>query len=156
MPAATTDADSVVVLRQPDVVVTGNVLDITRFPIIDIARGGSIQGELDALNRLLTDIAVPATPTWEGRYGTLIIPARGHLSNQTDILFYRDAMTIIRDRIASLIEQGKNLAQVQTADPARGYKTRYGTDEGSWTTRDFVAAVYNSLMAERRATRKRG
>jgi glyoxylase-like metal-dependent hydrolase (beta-lactamase superfamily II) len=156
MPAATTDADSVVVLRKPDVVITGNVLDMTRFPVIDIARGGSIQGELNALNRLLTDIAVPAAPTWEGRYGTLVIPARGHLSNQTDILFYRDAMTIIRDRIASLIDQGKNLAQVQAADPARGYKTRYGADEGPWTTRDFVAAVYNSLMAERRATRKRG
>lgn len=156
MPAAVSDADSVVVLRRPDVVVTGNVLDITRFPIIDIARGGSIQGELDALNRLLTDIAVPPTPTWEGRYGTLVIPARGHLSNQTDILFYRDMVTIIRDRIAALIAQGKSLAQVQAADPARGYTGRYGADEGPWTTRDFVAAVYNSLMAERRATRKKG
>jgi len=156
VPAAHTDGDSVVLLRRSDVVVTGNVFDGTRFPVIDIERGGSIQGELDALNRLLTDLVVPSTPKWEGRYGTLVIPARGHLSNQTDIVLYRDMITIIRDRIAALIAEGKSLAQVQAADPTRGYAPRFGAETGPWTTRDFVAAVYNSLMADRRAKRTRG
>jgi glyoxylase-like metal-dependent hydrolase (beta-lactamase superfamily II) len=156
VPAAHTDGDSVVLLRRSDVVVTGNVFDMTRFPVIDIEHGGSIQGELVALNRLLTDLVVPSTPKWEGRYGTLVIPARGHLSNQTDIVLYRDMITIIRDRIAALIAEGKSLAQVQAADPTRGYAPRFGAETGPWTTRDFVAAVYKSLTADRRVKRKRG
>jgi glyoxylase-like metal-dependent hydrolase (beta-lactamase superfamily II) len=156
VPAAHSDGDSVVLLRRSDVVITGNVVDLTRFPVIDIKHGGSIQGEIDALNRLLTDLVVPATPKWEGRYGTLVIPARGHLSNQIDIAFYRDMITIIRDRVAALIAEGKSLAQVQAADPTRGYAPRFGAETGPWTTRDFVAAVYNSLMADRRAKRTRG
>ncbi len=156
MPAASTDANSVVVLPASDLVVAGDVFDNTRFPVIDIAHGGSIQGEIDALNRLLTDITVGGTPRWQGYFGTLVIPARGHLCDHDDLVFYRDMVTIIRDRVASLISKGKTLAQVQAADPTRGYAPRYGSTDGPWTTRDFVAAVYNSLMAQQRATQKRG
>jgi glyoxylase-like metal-dependent hydrolase (beta-lactamase superfamily II) len=156
MPAAHSDADSVVVLPGSDLVVAGNVFDNTRFPVIDIAHGGSIQGEIDALNRLLTDITVGEYPRWQGYFGTLVIPARGHLCDHDDLVFYRDMVTIIRDRVASLLSQGKTLAQVQAADPTRGYAARYGSNDGSWTTRDFVAAVYNSLQAQRRGTHKRG
>ena len=57
-PAAHTDGDSVVFFRRSDVVVAGDILDTTQFPVIDVARGGSIQGEIDALNRLV-DLAIP-------------------------------------------------------------------------------------------------
>jgi glyoxylase-like metal-dependent hydrolase (beta-lactamase superfamily II) len=156
MPAAHTDGDSVVLLRRADVVVTGDVFDVTRFPVIDIEHGGSIQGEIDALNRLLTDLVVPSTPKWEGRYGTLVIPARGHLSNQTDIVLYRDMITVIRDRISALAAEGKSLAEVQAADPTRGYAPRFGSQTGPWTTSEFVAAVYASLKADSPAKRKGG
>lgn len=156
MPAAHTDGDSVVLLRRADVVVTGDVFDVTRFPVIDIEHGGSIQGEIDALNRLLTDLVVPSTPKWEGRYGTLVIPARGRLSNQTDIVLYRDMITVIRDRISALIAEGKSLAEVQAADPTRGYAPRFGSQTEPWTTSEFVAAVYASLTADSPAKRKGG
>lgn len=151
MPAAHTDGDAIVVLRQSDVVVAGNIFDETHFPVIDVAHGGSVQGEIDALNRLLEEFTVAPTPKWEGRYGTLVIPGRGHLCDQTDVLTYRDMVTIVRDRIASLIDHGSSLSQIQAADPTRGYASRYGTEQGPWTTRDFVAAVYSSLLAQRRA-----
>ena len=61
LPAAHTDGDSVVFFRRSDVVVAGDILDLTRFPVIDIARGGSMQGEIDALNRLV-DLAIPSVP----------------------------------------------------------------------------------------------
>ena len=61
LPAAHTDGDSVVFFRRSDVVVAGHVLDDTRFPVIDLARGGSIQGEIDALNRLI-ELAIPPGP----------------------------------------------------------------------------------------------
>jgi glyoxylase-like metal-dependent hydrolase (beta-lactamase superfamily II) len=154
MPAAITDGDMIVVLRQADVIVTGNVVDLTRFPLIDLAKGGSIQGEINALNRLVEELIVPPTPKWQGWYGTLIIPGRGHLAHQADLVNYRDMVTVIRDRVASLIKQGRNLAQVQAADPARGYSARYGATTGPWTTAQFVEAIFKSLQAERRPARK--
>ena len=50
-PAAHTDGDVVVFFRRSDVVVAGDILDTTRFPVIDVARGGTIDGEIAALNR---------------------------------------------------------------------------------------------------------
>src|SRR5215475_7570715 len=60
-PAAHSDGDSFVFFRRSDVVAAGDVLDLTRFPVIDVARGGSVQGEIDALNRLIA-VAVPPGP----------------------------------------------------------------------------------------------
>jgi len=57
----------------------------------------------------------------------------------------------VRARIQYYIGQGKSLRQIQAADPAQGYRSRYGSDTGSWTTNDFVEAVYESLVAERKA-----
>jgi glyoxylase-like metal-dependent hydrolase (beta-lactamase superfamily II) len=153
MPAAHTDADTIVVLRQADVIVTGNIFDSTRFPVIDVDSGGTVQGEIAALNRLVEELTIPSTPVWQGWYGTLVIPARGPLANQKDLVQYRDMVTIVRDRVASLIKQGKNLEQVQAADPARGFKARYGAETGPWTSRNFVEAVFRSLQAQRRQTR---
>jgi glyoxylase-like metal-dependent hydrolase (beta-lactamase superfamily II) len=153
-PAALTDGDMIVVLRQADVIVTGNIVDLTRFPVIDLAKGGSIQGEINALNRLVEELIVPPTPKWQGWYGTLVIPGRGHLAHQADLVNYRDMVTVIRDRVASLMKQGRNLAQVQAADPARGYSARYGATTGPWTTTQFVEAIFKSLQAERRPARK--
>ena len=52
-PAAHTDGDAMVFFRRSDVVVAGDILDTTRFPVIDIARGGTVQGEIAALERLV-------------------------------------------------------------------------------------------------------
>jgi glyoxylase-like metal-dependent hydrolase (beta-lactamase superfamily II) len=147
-PAAHSDGDSVVVFRRDDVVVTGAIFDMTRFPVIDLAKGGSIQGEIDAINRLMDRQVTPVTPLdWREsqRYGTLVIPARGELSEQADMVQYRDMLTIIRDRIAYYLKMGKTLQQVVALKPAAGYAPRFGATTGDWTTDDFVEAVYKSL-----------
>ncbi len=149
MPAAHTNGDTVVLFRRSEVVVTGDVMDYWHFPVIDLQHGGSLQGEIAALNRILDELAVAVTPKWQLEGGTLIIPGRGPLCQQVDVLNYRDMVTIIRDRVQALIDQGRSLQQVQASDPARGYTTRYGSDSGAWTTRDFVAAVYRSLQSQK-------
>jgi glyoxylase-like metal-dependent hydrolase (beta-lactamase superfamily II) len=146
-PAAHTDGDSIVFFRRSDVVVAGDVLDTTRFPLIDVARGGSIQGEIDALNRLV-ELAIPSVPLVSREAGTLVIPGHGRICDQLDVVEYRDMVTIIRDRIRDLIEEGKTLEQIQATSPARGYARRYGSDSGPWTTKMFVEAVYRSLTPE--------
>ncbi len=142
-PAAHTDGDAIVFFRRSDVVVAGDVLDTRRFPVIDIAKGGSIQGEIAALQKLI-ETAIPSVPIVSRDAGTLIIPGHGRICDQLDVVEYRDMVTIIRDRVRDLMKQGLTLEQVKAAGPARGYTRRYGADT-SWTTNDFVEAVYRSL-----------
>jgi glyoxylase-like metal-dependent hydrolase (beta-lactamase superfamily II) len=143
-PAAHTDGDAIVFFRRSDVIVAGDVLDTTGFPVIDIAKGGSIRGEIGALQKLV-DTAIPSVPIVSREEGTLIIPGHGRICDQLDVVEYRDMVTIIRDHIRDLVKEGLSLEQIKAAAPARGYTRRYGSDSGSWTTNNFVEAVYRSL-----------
>jgi glyoxylase-like metal-dependent hydrolase (beta-lactamase superfamily II) len=146
-PAAHTDSDVFVFFRRSDVVVAGDVLDTRQFPVIDVERGGSIQGEIAALNRLV-DLAVPSVPIVAREAGTIVIPGHGRLCDQYDVIEYRDMVTIIRDRVRELVVAGRSLEQVRVANPAKGYTGRYGNNGGSWTTDRFVEAVYRSVATE--------
>jgi glyoxylase-like metal-dependent hydrolase (beta-lactamase superfamily II) len=143
-PAAHTDGDVFVFFRRSDVVVAGDVLDTRQFPVIDVDRGGSIQGEIAALNRLV-DLAIPSEPLVSREAGTLIVPGHGHICGQLDVVEYRDMVTIIHDRVRDLVAAGKTLEQIKAASPASGYVRRYGNDSGAWTTSHFIEAIYQSL-----------
>jgi cyclase len=153
MPPAHSDGDSVVMFRRSDVVVTGDIFDDTHFPVIDLQHGGSIQGEIAAVNQVMNTLTVYTEPVVSNAAGTLVIPVRGVLCDQSDLLTFRDMLDAVEHRVAYLVSQGRSLAQVEAANPTAGYNTRYGSDSGSWTTRDFVDAVYRSLQAERQARR---
>jgi cyclase len=148
LPDAHTDGDSVVFFRRSDVVVAGNILDLRRFPVIDLARGGSLQGEIDALSRIV-DLAIPSVPIVTREGGTLVIPGNGRVCDQFDVVEYRDMVVIIRDRIRALIKAGKTLEQVKASSPASGFTRRYGSNTGTWTTDMFVEAVYKSLKEKK-------
>lgn len=147
-PAAHSNADSFVFFRGSDVVVAGDILDKTRFPVIDIAKGGSIQGEIDALNKLI-ELAIPPTPFIYKGVGTYVIPGHGRLCEQMEVVDYRDMVVTIRDVIADMIKQGMTLDQIKAADPTLAYEPQYGSKSGPWTTNMFVEAVYKSLTAKK-------
>jgi glyoxylase-like metal-dependent hydrolase (beta-lactamase superfamily II) len=146
LPNAHTDGDSIVYFRKADVVSAGDILVLTGYPIIDLERGGSISGEVDALNRLL-DITIP------GRYeegGTLIVPGHGRICDELELVEYRDMITIIRDRIQSMINKGATLEQVKAAGLTKDYDPEFGHGgPGAWPTDKFVEAVYKSLIQRR-------
>ncbi len=146
---AHSDADVMVLFRKADVVVTGDIVDLRQFPVIDRARGGSIQRELEALNRLLTEFVVPNSPQVLKTGGTLVVPGHGYVSDYGEIVEYRDMLTVITDIIRDMIEKGMTLEQVKAANPTRGYRGRFGNDTGPWTTDAFVEAVYQSLKGSR-------
>ena len=148
MPAAHSDGDSAVVFRRADVIVTGDIFDTTRFPVIDVANGGSVQGEIDALNRLL-DLTIPPFPLRWQEDRTLVVPGHGFVADYADLAEYRNVVTIVRDRIKDMVDRGQTLAQVKAANPTLGFAKRYGADSGAWTTQMFVEAVYTSLTAKR-------
>ena len=144
-PAAHTDGDSLVVFRRSDVVVTGDIFVTTSFPFIDLERGGSIQGEIDALNNIM-EIVVPGLQD-EG--GTYVIPGHGHICDQPDLLEYRDMVTIIRDRVQAAIKKGMTLEQVKAAGLTKDYDGRYGAKSGFGTGEMFVEAIYKGLAPKK-------
>ena len=143
-PAAHTDGDSLVFFRRSDVISTGDVFTTTGYPVIRPEDGGGINGVIAALNHII-ELTVPAEKQ-EG--GTLVIPGHGRLADEADVVEYRDMVTIIRDRIQSMIHMGMTLRQVQAAKPTQDYDGRYGATSGFWTTEQFVAAAYASLSNE--------
>ncbi len=140
-PKAHTDGDSIVYFRRSDVIVAGDIFLTTTFPVINIEAGGNVNGVIAGLNHVL-DIAIPEH---EQEGGTYIIPGHGRLCDEHDVLEYRDMVTIIRDRVQSMIKKGMTLAQVKAARPTLDYDGRYGATTGPWTTDMFVEAVYKSL-----------
>jgi cyclase len=150
-PNAHTDGDVIVFFRRGDVIATGDVIDTTRFPFIDVARGGSIKGELAALNRLM-DMSILNVPLQWVPDRTFLVPGHGRVYDKLDLLEYRDAITVVRDRIQQLVDQGQTLAQVKAANPTLGYRSEYGTDSGPWTTDMFVETIYRELAAAKGAT----
>ena len=143
-PSAHTDGDSMVFFRRSDVLVTGDVFDQTRFPVIDREKGGSIQGVIDSLNRII-GITVPPVPFIWQEGGTVVVPGHGLISHEADVVDYRDMVTIVRDRIRAWIGKGMTLDQIRKADPVKGFRGRYGSNTGAWTTDTFIEAVYKDL-----------
>jgi glyoxylase-like metal-dependent hydrolase (beta-lactamase superfamily II) len=140
-PAAHTDGDILVFFRKSDVVSTGDLYVNTIYPFVDISRGGTINGIVDALNAII-DLTVPRDKQ-EG--GTMVIPGHGRIGDEADVVEYRDMVTIIRDRVRAMVEKGLTLQQVRDAKPTADYDGRYGATSGFWTTDQFVEAVYRTL-----------
>jgi len=146
---AHSDSDLMVLFRKADVVATGDIIDLRQFPVIDPAKGGSIQGELEALNRLLTEFIVPNMPLVLKPGRTLVVPGHGYVSDYGEVVEYRDMVTVIKDTIQELIDKGLTLEQIRAANPTKGYRARYGSESGEWTTDKFVEAVYNGLSRKK-------
>ena len=141
MPNASTDGDSIVHFRRSDVIVAGDIFTTTQYPFIDVRNGGSLQGEIRALNFILDRTLYQHDE--DG--GTWIIPGHGRVTNEWEIAEYRDMLVIIRDRVQAMIKNGATLDQVKTARLTADFDVRFGQTTGPWTTDMFVEAVYTTL-----------
>jgi cyclase len=140
-PKAHTDGDSVVLFRGSDVISTGDIFTPDGYPFIDIERGGSVEGEIAALNHIL-DLAVPEDKQ-EG--GTLIIPGHGRICEEAEVVEYRDMIVIVRDRIQDMMKKGRNLAQIKDSKPTLDYDTQYVAPNSFVKADQFIEAIYKSL-----------
>ena len=140
-PNAHTDGDVLVFFRSSDVIAAGDVFNMNSYPGIDRARGGHVNGVIEALNRII-DLAVSEQFT-EG--GTRVVPGHGRICDEFDVVEYRDMVTIVRDRVQSMIGKGMTLDQIKAARPTLDFDPRYGSVTGPWTTAMFVDAVHASL-----------
>ena len=139
-PNAHTDGDSLVFFRRSDVIAAGDVYSTVSYPVIDAAHGGTITGVIAGLNELLA-LAIPGEKT-EG--GTMIVPGHGRISDEADLVEYRDMVTIIRDRVQDMVNRKMTLDQVKARKPTMEYDGEYGRAAG-WSSDQFVEAVYKGL-----------
>lgn len=145
VPSAHSDGDTMVFFRRSDVISTGDIFNTDRYPQFDPARGGSIGGVIEGLN-LILDIAIAG----ENQHGgTIVVPGHGRLGDETDVANYRDMVTIVRDRVQAMIDDGDSLDDVRAARPTLDYDGIYSNESIGWTGEDFVAAVYLDLEADR-------
>ena len=140
--AAHTDGDTVVFFRRSDVISAGDVFTPDRYPLIDLSRGGSIDGLLAGINYIL-ELAVPDINE-EG--GTMIVPGHGRLCDESDVSDYRDMVTIVRDRVLDMVQKKRTLDQVKAARLTRDYDGVYAKPGNTGDM--FVEAVYRSLSAQ--------
>lgn len=125
--------------RRSDVVASGDLFLTTTYPVIDMERGGSVQGVINGLNRLL-DITIPKDKA-EG--GTYVVPGHGRLADEADVVEYRDMMTIIYERVRDAAAQGRTLAQIKAARPTLEYDPLYSVP--GWTGEMLIEAIYNEV-----------
>ena len=137
VPSAHSDGDSLVVFRRTDVISVGNIYTPGRYPIIDVDRGGTIDGIVSALNRVI-ELTVPE---FNEQGGTMVVPGRGHLADEADVAEYRDMVTIVRDRVRDMVNKGMTLEQVKASKPTADYDVVYGEREGQ----TFIEAAYRTL-----------
>ena len=124
--------------------VAGDLLDMTNYPVIDLARGGSIQGVVDALNWIL-DVTV-VEHMMEG--GTIVVPGHGRMTDAADVAYYRDMVTIMRDRVRELTQARHDARADQGGAARRGTTTAGSARIPQWTPDMFVEAIYRSLNSQ--------
>jgi glyoxylase-like metal-dependent hydrolase (beta-lactamase superfamily II) len=140
-----TDGDVLVHFRHADVIAAGDTFLTTTYPSIDVTNGGTTQGYIDGLNRIL-DLAVPKHLE-EG--GTYIVPGHGRICDEADVLEYHDMIVIVRDRIRDAVKKGMTIEQVKAARLTRDYDTRYAAASGPGSTANFVESVYRDLSGKK-------
>jgi glyoxylase-like metal-dependent hydrolase (beta-lactamase superfamily II) len=135
IPAAHTDGDTMVYFRYSDVIVAGDIYRSDSYPVIDVENGGSFEGMVNGLNKIL-DMSMNM---WREQGGTYIVPGHGYIADETDVSIYRQMVLKIRDRVQSMVSKGMTLEQVKAARPTLDFDGRYGSPDR------FIEVLYRTF-----------
>lgn len=131
--AAHTDGDAIVHFQRANVVHMGDTFFRDRFPFIDTATGGSIDGMIAAAGAALALMDAE----------TQVIPGHGPLSSRNDLTAYRDALRTMRNAVAGLKGEGLTLDEIQARRPIRRQAEAWGQDRAA--EENFVATIHHGL-----------
>jgi len=130
---AHTDGDAVIYFSKANIIHMGDVFFSGMYPFIDISSGGSINGMITAVDKIL--------PTIDD--ATQVIPGHGRMGTKSDLRAYRDMLASIRDKVLTLVRKGKTLDEVKAEKPTKDFDNQWG---GGFMNPDrFVETVYQSL-----------
>jgi len=130
---AHTDGDVIVHFRGADVVHMGDTFFRDRFPFIDTATGGSIDGVINAAG---TAIGIMGP-------NTKVIPGHGPLSSRADLIAYRDALQAMRDEVELILAEGHPLDHLLDSRPARAWAQAWGQDRAAEDA--FVETIFHGI-----------
>ena len=135
-PAGHTDGDSVIFFPKSNVVHMGDDFVTYGFPFIDVDSGGSIDGMIDGVEKVIGQ--VPAD--------VKIIPGHGPISSVPDVRAYLDMLKATREVVATAIKDGTTLDQMKQAkllEPWKKYSGDFIKSEA------FLETLYNSLTGQK-------
>jgi glyoxylase-like metal-dependent hydrolase (beta-lactamase superfamily II) len=135
---AHTDGDAIIHFRRANVVHMGDTYFNGMYPFIDVSSGGSIEGMIDAVDRVL--------PLADAK--TRLIPGHGPLSNVLELQAYREMLGTVRDRIRALVADGKSREEVIEAGPTRDFDASWGG--GFMKPDQWAGIVYDGMVTEER------
>ena len=130
---AHTDGDTVTYIAPANVAVVGDIFSNHFYPIIDLASGGSIDGMIHSVDRILAQ----TDPH------TKIVPGHGPVATRADLQDYHDMLIQVRQSVKDLIAAGKTVDEVVAAAPTRDFDARWGS--GYVTPEVFTRMVFSSL-----------
>ena len=130
---AHTDGDTVIYIATANVAVVGDIFSNAFYPIIDLTSGGSIDGLILSVDRILAQT--------DGQ--TKIVPGHGPVATRADLEAYRDMLVQVRQRIEALITAGKTMDEAVDAAPTKDFDAKWGT--GYVTPDVFTKIVFSSL-----------
>ncbi len=135
-PAGHTDGDSVIFFPKSNVVHMGDDFVTYGFPFIDVDSGGSIDGMIDGVEKVIAQ--VPAD--------VKIIPGHGPISSVSDVRAYLEMLKATREVVAKAIKDGKTVDQMKQAkllEPWKKYSGDFIKDDA------FIETLYNSLTGQK-------
>jgi cyclase len=138
---AHTDGDTITYISPANVVVVGDIFSNHFYPIIDLASGGSMDGMIDSVDRVLAQTDEQ----------TKIVPGHGSVATRADLQDYRDMLVQVRQRIKVLIAAGKTIDEAVAAAPTKDFDAKWG---GGYVSPDvFTKLVFSSLINTSGASR---
>jgi glyoxylase-like metal-dependent hydrolase (beta-lactamase superfamily II) len=136
-PAGHTDGDSIIFFPKSNVVHMGDDFVTYGFPFIDVSSGGSINGMIDAVEKVIAQLPPDVK----------IIPGHGPISNLDDVRAYLTMLKATREVVEKALKEGKSLDQMKQAkilDPWKKYSGEFISEDA------FLETLYNSLTGQKK------
>jgi len=120
--------------EKSNVVHMGDVFVRYGFPFIDEPNGGNVNGMIETIDSVIHFIDEK----------TIIIPGHGQIAGKQDLINYNNMIRTVRDRVKKLMDEGKSLGEIITADPMKDFPKQ------GVSLKDFIAVVYNSILKSKK------
>jgi glyoxylase-like metal-dependent hydrolase (beta-lactamase superfamily II) len=133
VPPSHTDGDALIYFTKANVLHMGDTFFLGSYPFVDVVSGGSFEGVI-----AVADMALAMS-----NQNTRIIPGHGAMATRADLEGYRSVLATARDRIKTLVMQGKSLKEVADAKPTAEFDAIYG--RGFINADAFLDMAYNDL-----------
>ena len=127
---AHTNGDIYLFLPGPNILIASDVIAVGRYPIMDYSTGGWIGGMIEALNTL----------SKLGDAQTHVIPGAGPLQTKDNVQAQRDMLVAVKDRVQTMIRQGKSLKDVSAEAPTKEFDAKWGKPDL------FLSMTYTGLL----------